>query len=246
MGLDISLLGAFLGGLVSFLSPCILPLTPAYLCFLAGISFEDLGADSQRALDGRQVLILRAVAFVLGFSTIFVLLGATASALGQALTRYFDILTIIAGLALIVLGLHMAGLLPLKWLMREARSEMNRKPGGILGAYGVGLAFGFGWTPCVGPVLAAILLLSAGADTIGRGTLLLAAYAAGMGLPFIVAAAFAGPFLRWMAALRSRMAVIQTVSGLMIALTGLLIATGWLARIGGLLLDLFPVFARIG
>ena len=246
MALDISFAGAFLGGLLSFVSPCVLPLVPAYLCFLAGLSFSELEASAAAGATGRGRLIGRALAFVLGFATIFVLLGATASALGQALSRWFDILAVVAGLALVVMGLAMTGILRLGFLMGEMRHEVSRRPAGLAGAYGTGLAFGFGWTPCVGPVLAAILMVSATSETIARGMLLLGAYAAGMGLPFIVAAAFAGPFLNWMARFRRHLGRLQVAAGLILVATGLLIASGQMARIGGFMLEMMPVFGRIG
>ena len=246
MALDVSFAGAFLGGLLSFVSPCVLPLVPAYLCFLAGLSFSELEASAAAGATGRGRLIGRALAFVLGFATIFVLLGATASALGQALSRWFDILAVVAGLALVVMGLAMAGILRLGFLMGEMRHEVSRRPAGLAGAYATGLAFGFGWTPCVGPVLAAILMVSATSETIARGMLLLGAYAAGMGLPFVIAAAFAGPFLRWVARFRRHLGRIQMVAGLILVATGLLIASGQMARIGGFMLEMMPVFGRIG
>lgn len=238
--------GAFAGGLASFFSPCILPLTPAYLGFLTGSTYEQIAASGAAEAGLRRRLVLRSLAFVLGFSVVFVLLGATASALGQAFTRAFDWLAVVAGLAIAVLGLHLTGLVTIPALMREARAGMERRPAGLAGAFGVGLAFGFGWAPCVGPVLAAILLLAARTETLAQGTALLAAYAAGMGLPFVVAAAFAGPFLAWMARVRQRLATIQVVTGWAMVATGLLIASGQMPRIGGWLVELVPIFGRIG
>ncbi|WP_246088486.1 cytochrome c biogenesis CcdA family protein [Phreatobacter stygius] len=246
MALDISFAGAFLAGLLSFFSPCVLPLVPAYLCFLAGLSFGELEASSSGAVANRRLLIGRAGAFVLGFATIFILLGATASVFGQALTRWFDGLAVVAGLGLVVIGVHMTGLVRIGVLMREARTEIERRPAGLAGAYGIGLAFGFGWTPCVGPVLAAILMLSAAAETVGQGTLLLGFYAAGMGVPFLLAAAFAGPFLSWIARFRPYLVRAQAATGGILVATGLLIATGQMARVGGLLIELFPVFNQVG
>lgn len=246
MALDLSFAGAFVGGLASFFSPCILPLTPAYLGFLTGSSHGQIAGGEAADPGLRRRLVLRSLAFVLGFSVVFVLLGATASALGQAFTRAFDWLAVPAGLAIAVLGLHLTGLVTIPLLMREARAGMERRPAGLAGAFGIGLAFGFGWAPCVGPVLAAILLMAARTETLGQGTALLAAYAAGMGLPFVVAAAFAGPFLAWMARVRHRLATIQMVTGWAMVATGLLIATGQMPRIGGLLVEWVPIFGRIG
>lgn len=246
MGLDLSFAGAFIGGLASFFSPCILPLTPAYLGFLTGSGYGQIAGGGPAVAGLRRRLVLRSLAFVLGFSVVFVLLGATASALGQAFTRAFDWLAIVAGLAIAVLGLHLTGIVTIPLLMREARAGLERRPAGLAGAFGIGLAFGFGWAPCVGPVLAAILLMAARTETLGQGTALLAAYAAGMGLPFVVAATFAGPFLAWMARVRHRLAAIQRATGWAMVATGLLIASGQMPRIGGWLVERVPLFGQIG
>lgn len=243
---DLSLAGAFLAGIVSFLSPCVLPLVPAYLGFLAGASLSAI-SDTQAATRGvRRGLLIRALAFVAGFATVFVLLGATASLLGQALSRAFDGLAVVAGLLLVVLGVHMTGLIRIPLLMREARPHTDVQPTAIAGAYVIGLAFGFGWTPCVGPVLAAILMLSAGTDTIGRGVALLSAYAAGIGLPFILAAAYAGPVLRALSRVKRHLVTIERAAGIVLIVTGALIATGQMARLGGWLLEAAPWLGRIG
>jgi cytochrome c-type biogenesis protein len=152
--LDVSLGGAVLAGLLSFISPCVLPIVPPYLAYLAGLSFEELQGDQRTAAAGRRVLAA-ALGFVLGFTTVFVALGATASVIGQALARYFDTFAVIAGVVIIVMGLHFLGLTRIGWLSRDVRVQVRRKPVGVLGAYVMGLAFAFGWTPCVGPVLAA-------------------------------------------------------------------------------------------
>lgn len=243
MAFDPSFGGAFLAGILSFLSPCVLPLVPAYLCFLSGMTFAQLSTGE---VAPRAVLASRAVAFVLGFSTIFVILGATASTLGQGLARYFDHLAIVAGVVLVALGLHMAGVVRIPFLMREARAQTSGRPAGLAGAYVVGLAFGFGWTPCVGPVLAGILMISAAGESVTRGTVLLAAYAAGIGVPFIAAALFAGPFLRWLGRMRRHVATVERVTGGVLVLTGLLVMTGQMARVAGWLLQAVPAFGRIG
>lgn len=243
MAFDPSFGGAFLAGILSFLSPCVLPLVPAYLCFLSGMTFAQLSTGE---VAPRAVLASRAVAFVFGFSTIFVILGATASTLGQGLARYFDHLAIVAGVVLVALGLHMAGVVRIPFLMREARAQTSGRPAGLAGAYVVGLAFGFGWTPCVGPVLAGILMISAAGESVTRGTVLLAAYAAGIGVPFIAAALFAGPFLRWLGRMRRHVATVERVTGGVLVLTGLLVMTGQMARVAGWLLQAVPAFGRIG
>lgn len=191
-------------------------------------------------------LIARALVFVAGFATIFVLLGATVSAAGRFVAVWFDQMAVVAGLLLVVLGLHVGGWLHLSVLMRERRAQGPARVTSLAGAYLVGLAFAFGWTPCVGPVLASILLLSGAQDSIAHGALLLSAYAAGIGLPFLLAAAFAPWFLK-RAARFSRFARPASIAaGLILIATGALIATGNFGRIGAWLLNAFPVFERIG
>jgi cytochrome c-type biogenesis protein len=244
MPLDVGLLASFGAGLLSFLSPCILPLVPAYLCFLAGISPESLTASATPGQTAR--VVARAAAFVAGFSCVFIALGASASAAGQLVSDHLTLLSRIAGAIIVVLGLHMTGLPRLNVLLREARLDMSARPAGLLGAFVIGLAFGFGWTPCVGPVLASILLLSGTSDTVGEGVTLLAAYAAGIGVPFLAAAAFSGPALRTLGRMKSLLPVIEKVMGLALIATGLLVFFGLMPVIGNWLLDTFPILGRIG
>lgn len=240
---DVGFVASFGAGILSFLSPCILPLVPPYLCFLAGVSLETLEKGTDPAIGQRA--IGRAVAFVAGFAAVFVALGASASSLGQLVSDHLTWLSRIAGGAIVLLGLHMLGLLRWSLLMRQARLEASR-PASFLGAFVVGLAFGFGWTPCVGPVLASILLLAGTQESVGRGALLLSAYAAGIGVPFIVAAFFTGPFLRWLARFRSHLGTIEKVMGLALVITGVTIAMGWMPIVGNWLVDVFPALGRIG
>ncbi|MEP3301208.1 MAG: cytochrome c biogenesis protein CcdA, partial [Roseibium sp.] len=202
--LDVSIGAAFLAGLLSFVSPCVLPIVPPYLCYLAGVSVAELKGETATAATSRRI-VLSSVAFVLGFSVVFVALGATASVIGQSIARYFDTLSIIAGIIIIIMGLHFLGLFRIALLFREARVQVERKPPGLLGAFVMGLAFAFGWTPCVGPVLAAILFMAGSTGSTGQGGLLLAAYALGIGIPFILAAAFASQFLGWASRFRKHM-----------------------------------------
>lgn len=238
MDLNISVIGAFVGGLLSFLSPCVLPLVPPYLCFLAGVSFEELTSEKPQA--GTRRVFLTALAFVLGFTTVFVALGATASLIGQTLTRYLHILSIFAGVIILVMGLHFLGVFRLTWLYTDARVEVKRKPPGMIGGYLVGLAFAFGWTPCVGPVLAAILFMAGAEDTAWRGAGLLFMYSLGIGLPFLVASLFAGPFVQAMKAMRAQMGVIEKVMGALLVVTGILFMTGQMSTIGNWMLQTFP------
>lgn len=243
--LDVSVGGAFLAGLLSFVSPCVLPIVPPYLAYLAGLSFEELSdKDIGRAAARR--IVLSAIVFVLGFTTVFVGLGATASVVGQSIARYFDTLSLIAGIIIIVMGLHFIGVFRIGLLYREARVQVSRKPAGPLGAYVMGLAFAFGWTPCVGPVLAAILFIAGSEDTIGRGALLLFVYSLGIGIPFILAAVFASRFLALAQRFKRHMRKVEIAMGLLLVLTGILFATGQMADIAFWLLDTFPVFSQIG
>ncbi len=249
MSLDISLPGAFLAGLLSFASPCVLPLVPAYLGFLTGAAAETTAVGSatpEAARLGRGRVIAIAGAFVLGFSTIFILLGATASGIGQWLTRYADILGVVSGAVLILFGLHLLGLVKFSWLYRQAKLEVSQKPAGLLGAYLVGLAFGFGWSPCVGPVLAAILIVAGAESSLWRGALLLAFYAAGIGIPFLAAAAFAGPFLVWALAVKTRLGLIEKISGALLVATGVVFMAGLMPEVSQLLLDAVPALGTIG
>lgn len=238
MDLNITVIGAFVGGLLSFLSPCVLPLVPPYLCFLAGVSFEEL--TEREAAVGSQRVFLTALAFVLGFTTVFVALGATASLIGQTLAQYLNLLSIIAGAVILLMGLHFLGVFRLRWLYADARVEVQRKPPGMLGGYIVGLAFAFGWTPCVGPVLAAILFMAGAEDTAWRGAALLFVYSLGMGLPFLAASIFAGPFVMLMKKMRAHLGMIEKVMGGLLVLTGILFMTGQMSVIGTWLLETFP------
>ncbi len=242
---DIGFGAAFLAGLLSFVSPCVLPIVPPYLAYLAGVSFSDLqNAEMERERARR--IIISAVAFVLGFSTVFVALGATASFVGQAIAQYFDMLSVIAGIIIVIMGLHFLGVFRIALLYREARVDVRKKPAGIVGAYVMGLAFAFGWTPCVGPVLAAILFIAGSEDTALRGAGLLAVYSLGIGLPFLLAAVFASRFIGWANRFKRHMGTVEKAMGALLVLTGILFITGQMSRIAQWLLDTFPGFATVG
>ncbi len=257
--LDVTFGGAFLAGLLSFVSPCVLPIVPPYLCFLAGVSLDELSGSEAAAAPASvsRRVFWAALAFVLGFSTVFVILGATASIFGQALREAlgwavtiagirFNVVASLAGLAIALMGLHFLGLLRIGILYREARVRVEREPAGIWGAYVIGLAFAFGWTPCIGPVLAAILAVAGTEETVARGATLLSFYAAGIGLPFLAAAAFSGPFLRWAARFRRHMATVEKAMGALLVLTGILFVTGQMSAMAFWLLETFPALAEIG
>ena len=240
---DVSLPAAALGGLVSFLSPCVLPLVPPYLSFLAGTTFDRLKAGDDAAV--RRRALLAALLFVAGFSTVFVLLGATASVLGQVLRQYLVVLSTVAGLAIIAMGLHFLGVFRIGLLYREARFSVPR-PVGLWGAYVMGLAFAFGWTPCIGPILAAILTLAGSEASVGKGAALLAVYSAGLGIPFLLAAFAMKPFAAFMKRMRTRLALIEKAMGGLLVLTGVAFLGGWLTEASYWLLETFPVLGRLG
>ena len=241
--LSVSLPAATLGGLISFLSPCVLPLVPPYLSFLAGTTFDQLHAGDDRAV--RRRAVLAALLFVAGFATVFVLLGATASALGQVIRQYLDVLSTIAGVAIIVMGLHFLGIFRIGLFYREARFSVE-KPVGLWGAYVMGLAFAFGWTPCIGPVLAAILAVAASEDSVSYGAMLLAAYSAGLGIPFLLAAFAMKPFVALLKRMRSHFHLVEKAMGALMILTGIAFLTGWITDMSFWLLETFPVLGTLG
>jgi cytochrome c-type biogenesis protein len=243
MMLDVSFPAALLGGLISFLSPCVLPLVPPYLSFLAGTTFDRLQAANDRAV--RRRATLAALLFVAGFTTVFVLLGATASALGQVVRQYLTLLSTVAGVAIIAMGLHFLGVFRIGLLYREARFHVPR-PVGLWGAYVMGLAFAFGWTPCIGPILAAILAVAGSETSVVKGAILLAVYSAGLGIPFLLAAFAMKPFAAFMKRMRARFALVERTMGGLLVLTGIAFLAGWLADASYWLLETFPVLGRLG
>ena len=220
-----------------------LPLVPPYLCFLAGSTIEDL-QRGERAQTRRDALVA-SLLFVAGFSTVFVLLGATASAFGTLLRRYDQPLSILAGLAIMVMGLHFLGVFRLGLLYRQARVEVQRPPG-LWSAYVMGLAFAFGWTPCIGPILAAILAVAGSEATVLRGAGLLAAYSAGLGLPFVAAAVAIGAFTTFLRGFRRHLGTVEKVAGLLLIVTGVAFLTGGMQSLSVWLIETFPDLARLG
>jgi cytochrome c-type biogenesis protein len=241
---DVSIPAALLAGLVSFLSPCVLPLVPPYLCFLAGTTFESLIAREPRPLVARRELAT-ALLFVFGFTTVFVALGASASAVGGLLRQYSSFLTIVAGVAVIVMGLHFLGVFRLAFLTRTARIQVER-PIGLWGAYVMGLAFAFGWTPCIGPVLAAILAVAASESSVARGAGLLAVYSLGLGIPFLLAAFALKPFVGLLTRMRSRLGIVEKIMGGFLVLTGIAFLAGWISQASYWILETFPALSKFG
>jgi cytochrome c-type biogenesis protein len=240
---DVSYPMAAFAGLVSFLSPCVLPLVPPYLSFMAGTAIEDFAAGGERRM--RRDVPLVALLFVLGFSTVFVLLGATASVFGQVLRAYIDILSIAAGIVIIAMGLHFLGVFRIALLFREKRLRVE-KPAGPLGAYVMGVAFAFGWTPCIGPVLAAILAVAGSEDSVGRGALLLAVYSLGLGIPFILAAFAMENAVSFIRRFRAHLGKVEKAMGLLLVITGIAFLTGSMNIMSFWLIETFPVLGKLG
>ena len=243
---QITYIGALSAGLLSFFSPCVLPLIPAYLCFLGGASIDELTAEDGVDKEISQRVFISALSFVLGFATVFILMGASASALSRIVIQHMDILSYIAGAVIVLFGLHYMGLFKISFLNFEKRFHINNKPSSIVGSYILGLAFAFGWTPCVGPILATILMVAAGGDSIWYGTSLLSAYAAGIGVPFLLAALAVKPFMGFMARFKRHLNKVEIAIGILLVITGVAILTGSLANVAQWLLETFPAFYSVG
>jgi cytochrome c-type biogenesis protein len=237
--------GVFLAGLVSFLSPCVLPLVPPYLAYLGGTTMERMAEPS--ALESRVArrVIIAAACFVLGFTTVFVGLGAGASAFGQVLLSYRNLLSIIAGVVIILFGLHFLGVFRIPMLYVEKRVHADMQGASYAGAYLIGLAFAFGWTPCVGPVLATVLAVAAQENSLKTGVWLLFVYSMGLGVPFILAAVAIKPFLGFLQRFRRHLGRVEQVMGALLVLTGILFLTGSINAFGQWMLETFPALAQI-
>jgi cytochrome c-type biogenesis protein len=242
--MQVTIAAAFAAGMLSFLSPCVLPLVPPYLVYMTGTSLERL-ADAEPAPRVRRETVVAALLFVLGFTTVFVTLGASASAVGALLRVYSGELAIVAGVSIIIMGLHFLGLTPIALLMREKRMEMV-KPVGLWGAYLMGLAFALGWTPCIGPILAAILAVAASEETVAKGAGMLAIYSLGLGIPFIVAAFAVEPFAAFLTRFRRHLGLVEKAMGGLLVLTGIAFLTGSVSQASFWLLETFPMLGKIG
>jgi len=239
-----AILTAFGGGIISFLSPCVLPLVPGYISYVAGDNLAYARGVQHRTQ--RLATFGLSLCFVAGFTTVFIALGASASALGQLLLRYQYEANIVGGIIVIMFGLFMIGMVKLPWLQHDLRFHRDIKGGRALGAYLIGLAFAFGWSPCIGPVLGVILTMSAAAATVSNGIALLGAYSLGLGIPFVATALFTGALLRRLKPIRRLGRWLQVGAGVAMVFMGIAMITGWLTAFAFWLLKTFPVFAAIG
>jgi cytochrome c-type biogenesis protein len=243
---EVSLFAAFVAGILSFISPCVLPLIPGYVSFVSGVTLDEMRgmatATTVASPGTKRRAVIMSLAFVMGFSLVFVALGASATAIGTLLMDHLALLGKIAGVIIILFGLHMTGLLKIDWLYSEKRVQTNKKPAGFFGAILVGIAFAFGWTPCIGPILSAILFVAAGQETVGEGVQLLAVYSAGLGVPFIATSLAINKFLAASARIRKHYHTIEVVSGVLMIVVGVLIFTNKFTVIAQLLTPYFPTF----
>jgi len=221
---QVSLIAAFLAGLVSFVSPCVLPLVPSYVTFITGLSFDELTASDQGPRV-RRLTLIHSLAFIFGFSLVFIALGATATATGQFLREHQDTLRIVGGILIVFFGVYLTGLIKIPALSRERKARLTEKPLGVLGSVLVGITFAAGWTPCIGPILASILLYASTAQTVGTGILLLSVYSLGLGVPFLIASLGMNTFLAASKGIRKQLHTIEVVSGVILIVFGLALVT---------------------
>jgi len=244
--MDVPIYYALLAGAISFLSPCVLPLVPPYLCYMAGATVSQLTGetDQQENLDLRRKAVFHSLIFVLGFSVIFISLGASATAIGKLLLQWSDILAKVAGVVIIIMGLQFLGVFRLGFLQREARFQNSGR--GPLGSFVMGLCFAFGWTPCIGPILAPILTLAGSRETVGEGAFLLGVYSAGLGVPFVLSALFIGPFMGFLDRFKKHLGRVEQIVGILLVVTGIMFLTGWMQAFAFWLLATFPILGTIG
>lgn len=245
-GFGLAALIALVAGVLSFLSPCVLPIVPPYLAYMGGISMRDLAAEDADHRAARRRTLAAAAFFVLGLSTVFLMLGFAASAFGRFIGQWLDWFNLIAGITIMVFGAHFLGIFRIGFLDREMRMDAGDRGGSAFGAYILGLAFAFGWTPCIGPQLGMILSLAAQGDSLGRGVGLLAIYAIGLGIPFLLVAAFFPRLTGAIGFLRRHMVRIERIMGLLLWTIGLLMLTGGFSQFSYWLLETFPSLALIG
>ncbi|HUH76272.1 MAG TPA: cytochrome c biogenesis protein CcdA [Devosia sp.] len=244
--MEFSLPLVFGAGVLSFLSPCVLPLVPPYLTYMSGASFDQLRDEGSTAGALQRKVAITSLFFILGFSVVFVALGATATAFGQAFRQALPIITPIAGIVIIAMGLHFIGVYRIALLDRQMRHQGPGVASGPVGGFLLGLAFAIGWTPCIGPVLAAVLSLAAGRETAWEGAGLLGLYSLGLGVPFFLAGIAIGPFMAFFQGFKKHLRTVERVMGGVLVVTGILFLTGDFTRISYWFLETFPVLANFG
>ena len=236
---------ALLAGFISFVSPCVLPVIPGYLSFISGVSMEEMQSRENRGEVTRKVAI-NSLFFVMGFSLVFILLGWTASSVGRFLLSYLHIFNKIAGVVLVIFGLHVMGILRIRFLNYEKRFQARTKPIGVWGAFLIGLAFAFGWTPCIGPILAGVLTMAAQSESQWQGVGLLTVYSAGLGIPFFLTALAFNRFIGFFGWMRKHFRAVEIVSGVFLVAVGVLIFTNYLTIIAAKVLEWFPALGTLG
>lgn len=245
METDVTLITAFLFGILSFISPCVLPIVPGYLSFISGISFEEM-QSAENAATVRKRILINALFFVIGFSVVFIALGASATFIGKFLSNHINVLSKIAGAIIIIFGIHMTGLVKIPFLNYEKRFHSRGKKFGLAGSFLVGLAFAFGWTPCIGPILAAILAIASQQDSISKGILLLSAYSLGLGLPFILTGWSITAFYNAFNKFKKHIPKVEIIGGILLIIIGVLIMTNTLTILSGYFSKLFPFLNDLG
>jgi cytochrome c-type biogenesis protein len=239
---EVTYIAALIAGLLSFISPCVLPLIPGYISFVSGVSLEEMKLGGAAGATSRRQVLITSLAFIVGFSLVFIAFGASASAIGKFVLRHLPLLGRIAGIVIIIFGLHTMGVFRLGFLEMEKRAHAQTKPAGLVGAMLVGVAFAFGWTPCIGPILAGILAVAGSRDTIREGVILLAVYSLGLAIPFLLTSLAIDRFFSFTARIRKHYHTIEVVSGGMLVVIGLLIFTGQFTLITQLLQPYLPVY----
>lgn len=241
ISLEVTYIGAFIAGLLSFLSPCVLPLIPSYIMYITGISYADMLADHPSHII-RQKSILHSFCFICGFTAVFVLLGASATYIGSFLHEHAIIIRKVGGVLLVLFGIHVTGLFPLKFLLSEKRVSIKHKPAGYAGSFLVGIAFAAGWTPCIGPILAAILAVAATEERVYQGILLLFTYSLGLGVPFFLSALAMNRFLAVFNRFKKYIRICEVITGIFLMVIGVLIYTNWLSRLSGFMTIFYKGF----
>ena len=241
---EISYFYVVLAGLLSFLSPCVLPIVPGYLCFLAGTSLDKI-ASGEDASKERNVFYF-ALSFVFGFSTVFILLGASATLLSGLIYEYLDILRVVGGIIIIIFGIHFMQIIQLPFLNRDTRYQIESYRPGIVGSYVIGLSFAFGWTPCIGPILGSVLSIAASSETVTYGIVLLMLYSAGLGIPFLLAAYAIKGFMKFLSKIRNYIRVIEIFTGVLLVIFGILILTNRIQELAFFFIKYFPFLTQFG